>query len=626
MFQYGDNDINSYNSLSMNQASKGEVKSAKVCSSSKIIITNDISSIGKNNQILNQNKKSIININAPSMKTLVTDKGENIDNNNNNNMNDIEIIENINSTKNLTKLPKITKYTIQTNLLIEKNGDQPNKNPFLSITNSIDKTISGSHLYHTKQQIFYNEQFKNIKNHSKKRKNSLRLSGAAANFDSIQFPKQNLPSDNANANGEQKNKGELKIGNMKEFIILPDFVGDEPLTEMIFNPVLEDNLIKPQNEKQYEVNVYLNSHKMLNNLIYLKIPLTKEGTIPTQNIINVKKLLSEVKYREDEDETQEVNKEKEQQKPISANDENFSIIPPKKKNYISISEYPGNYKPKSNNNNRNERELKIAHNMINKIHNNDNNDNNMVESTRGSINFNLYDIYKKNQNNSEIYGEKNSENYVSKSINMQNDHFFENKTDKNDNDNSMIKNNLNEFEENNNDKSIILNTIYGGIQPYYKLRDEHDDTLIFESRFESGNLLCAFKVEEDDYQLYLQNDTNTTGYIQWFFFRVSNTKKGKKITFTIINMLRASCVYKKGLKIMVYSKLQAQNENIGWHRDCDNIMYYTNNLFIYNENSKKKRSLCSLSFQYEFKYDNDTVYFANCLPYSYSKLVKQINC
>ena len=28
-----------------------------------------------------------------------------------------------------------------------------------------------------------------------------------------------MPSDNANANGEQKNKGELKIGNMKEFII-----------------------------------------------------------------------------------------------------------------------------------------------------------------------------------------------------------------------------------------------------------------------------------------------------------------------------------------------------------------------------------------------------------------------
>jgi hypothetical protein len=54
-------------------------------------------------------------------------------------------------------------------------------------------------------------------------------------------------------------------------------------------------------------------------------------------------------------------------------------------------------------------------------------------------------------------------------------------------------------------------------------------------------------------------------------------------------------------------------------------MYYTNNLFTYNENSKKKRSLSSLTFEYEFKYDNDTVYFANCLPYFYSKLTKEIN-
>jgi hypothetical protein len=265
--------------------------------------------------------------------------------------------------------------------------------------------------------------------------------------------------------------------------------------------------------------------------------------------------------------------------------------------------------------------------MVNTINRNENNDINMIESTRGSINLNGLEISKRNQSNSEIYGEKNSENFISKSIHLQNGHFFENKTDKNENNNSIIKNNNseNDNESNKNDKTVLLNTIYGGIHPYYKLKDDKDETLLFESRFESGNLLCAFKIEEDNYQLYLQNDTNTTGYIQWFFFRVANTRKGKKINFTIINMLRSSCVYKKGLKIMVYSKLQAQNENIGWHRDCENIMYYTNNLFTYNGNSKKKRSLNSLSFQYEFKYDNDTVYFANCIPYFYSKLIKQMN-
>ena len=183
----------------------------------------------------------------------------------------------------------------------------------------------------------------------------------------------------------------------------------------------------------------------------------------------------------------------------------------RKKNYVSISEYPGNYKPCSN---QNERELKISHNMVNSINRNENNDINMIESTRGSINLNGLEISKRNQSNSEIYGEKNSENFISKSIHLQNGHFFENKTDKNENNNSIIKNNNseNDNESNKNDKTVLLNTIYGGIHPYYKLKDDKDETLLFESRFESGNLLCAFKIEEDNYQLYLQNDTNTTGY------------------------------------------------------------------------------------------------------------------
>ena len=72
---------------------------------------------------------------------------------------------------------------------------------------------------------------------------------------------------------------------------------------------------------------------------------------------------------------------------------------------------------------------------------------------------------------------------------------------------------------------------------YYTYKDENDQTLLFESRFESENLLCAFKIEEKNYQLVLQNDTNTTGYLQWFFFRVQNKKK-TKINFNIINLLR----------------------------------------------------------------------------------------
>ena len=77
---------------------------------------------------------------------------------------------------------------------------------------------------------------------------------------------------------------------------------------------------------------------------------------------------------------------------------------------------------------------------------------------------------------------------------------------------------------------------------------ENDRTLVFESRFESGNLALAskvklfyvkiyfwIKVSDNEYNLLLQNDTNTDKYSQWFFFQVTNTVKGMNVTFNILN-------------------------------------------------------------------------------------------
>ncbi len=75
------------------------------------------------------------------------------------------------------------------------------------------------------------------------------------------------------------------------------------------------------------------------------------------------------------------------------------------------------------------------------------------------------------------------------------------------------------------------------IQSYYVPNDKSDETLVFESRFESGNLLAVKKISQDDYQLVLQKDTNTQGYTQWFFFRVSNTRKDKVVNMNIINLV-----------------------------------------------------------------------------------------
>lgn len=52
-----------------------------------------------------------------------------------------------------------------------------------------------------------------------------------------------------------------------------------------------------------------------------------------------------------------------------------------------------------------------------------------------------------------------------------------------------------------------------------------DDELRFESRFESGNLAKAVKITSAYYELHLRTDLYTNRHMQWFYFRVTNTRK-----------------------------------------------------------------------------------------------------
>ena len=51
----------------------------------------------------------------------------------------------------------------------------------------------------------------------------------------------------------------------------------------------------------------------------------------------------------------------------------------------------------------------------------------------------------------------------------------------------------------------------GQLRPYYTLENKKDTTLIFESRFESGNLRRAIQVYENEYDLIVKPDINTRG-------------------------------------------------------------------------------------------------------------------
>jgi hypothetical protein len=75
----------------------------------------------------------------------------------------------------------------------------------------------------------------------------------------------------------------------------------------------------------------------------------------------------------------------------------------------------------------------------------------------------------------------------------------------------------------------ILNRYYQTLKPFYRIdqtsleevpegADEStprlpiDKTLVFESRFESGNMRKVVKVSQFEYELYMKNDYSTQSY------------------------------------------------------------------------------------------------------------------
>ena len=48
---------------------------------------------------------------------------------------------------------------------------------------------------------------------------------------------------------------------------------------------------------------------------------------------------------------------------------------------------------------------------------------------------------------------------------------------------------------------------------------------------------------------------------QWFFFRISNTKKGTTYKFNIVNLIKPDSLYNHGMKPLTYSKKAAEQRS-----------------------------------------------------------------
>ncbi|NXG41588.1 CBPC2 carboxypeptidase, partial [Psilopogon haemacephalus] len=153
--------------------------------------------------------------------------------------------------------------------------------------------------------------------------------------------------------------------------------------------------------------------------------------------------------------------------------------------------------------------------------------------------------------------------------------------------------------------------------PAAPLEGPQDTTLLFESRFESGNLQEAIKVGPYEYLLRLRPDLYTTKHTQWFYFRVQNTRRGPLYRFTIANMAKPKSLYGEGLRPLLYSQRDAQTRGIGWRRVGDDICYRRGGT------GEGPDGFC-LSWSSRFPHDGDTCFFAHSYPYTYSHLQRYL--
>jgi len=154
--------------------------------------------------------------------------------------------------------------------------------------------------------------------------------------------------------------------------------------------------------------------------------------------------------------------------------------------------------------------------------------------------------------------------------------------------------------------------------PYYAPTDPSDDTLVFESRFESGNLRRAVHVPPYEYDLSLRTDVYTNGYTQWFYFAITNMRKDIEYTINITNLYKSESQYSQGLRPVMYSEKRAERENLGWFRCGEDIAYFA------NSQRRSESGGYTLTFKVTFPYADDTCYLAHCYPYTWTRLQRQL--
>ncbi|KAI9103760.1 hypothetical protein DFS34DRAFT_298389 [Phlyctochytrium arcticum] len=164
--------------------------------------------------------------------------------------------------------------------------------------------------------------------------------------------------------------------------------------------------------------------------------------------------------------------------------------------------------------------------------------------------------------------------------------------------------------------------------------------LIFDSRFESGNLQMAIKIGDFEYDLVLQSDINSPAgkHNQWFYFSVQNMISGQPYTFNIVNMSKPNSQFNQGMQPVMFSMAEGL-----WRRVGRDVCYYKNHYRKPTTDSatnapggsstpasKEKdggsaaQNYATLTVNYTFPAEDDTCLIAYHYPYTYSDLQRML--
>ncbi|KAI8587974.1 hypothetical protein BDZ88DRAFT_508392 [Geranomyces variabilis] len=145
--------------------------------------------------------------------------------------------------------------------------------------------------------------------------------------------------------------------------------------------------------------------------------------------------------------------------------------------------------------------------------------------------------------------------------------------------------------------------------------------LVFDSRFESGNLQMAIKISDIEYDLLLQTDINAPmgKHNQWFYFSIQNMTAGRSYKFNIVNLSKMGSQYNQGMQPVMHSRVDGL-----WRRIGEDIYYYKNHHRKPDESDTENNTYATLTFSVTPEHDGDTCSFAYHYPYTYSDLQRHL--